>query len=207
MASAPQPIPHNGRAGPSLPLRVRLQPALCPTDGQFYDFCRLNRELRIERNATGDVTIMAPAAWESSRRNADITAQLYAWALEDGSGVAADSSAGYILPNGAVRSPDASWVSNARLASASPEERSHFLPLCPEFVIELRSPSDRLPAMRDKMLEYQANGAELGWLIDPMTKAVFVYRARSEAVRVPAPKTLSGEPVLPGFQLRMLRIW
>jgi len=147
-------MPHSEGAGPAPPLRVRLQPALCPTDAQFYDFCRLNRELRIERNATGDVTIMAPAAWESSRRNADITAQLFAWALEDGSGVAADSSAGYVLPNGAVRSPDASWLSNERLASVSAEQRSRFLPLCPEFVIELRSPSDRLPAMREKMVEY-----------------------------------------------------
>lgn len=207
MASAPQSMPYGERAEPGPPLRVRLQPALCPTDDQFYDFCRLNRELRIERNATGDVTIMAPAAWESSRRNADITAQLFAWALEDGNGVAADSSAGYVLPNGAVRSPDASWLSNERLASASAEQRSRFLPLCPEFVIELRSTSDRLPAMREKVVEYQANGAELGWLIDPMNQTAFVYRKGEEATQLRAPKHLSAKPVLPGFRLDLHRIW
>ncbi len=206
MASAPQPTPTSEPADP-LPLRVRLQPALCPTDNQFYEFCRQNRELRIERNVTGDVTIMPAAGWESSRRNADITAQLFAWALEDGSGVAADSSAGYVLPNGAVRSPDASWLSNARLASASAEERQRFLPLCPEFVIELRSPSDRLPAMQTKMLEYQANGTELGWLIDAVGQAVFVYRMGEDAVRLAAPKLLSGEPVLPGLHLGLQRVW
>ena len=204
MVSASQPTPYHAEPPP---LQVRLQPALCPTDDQFYDFCRQNRHLRIERNATGDVTIMPPAGWESSRRNADITAQLFAWALEDGSGVAADSSAGYILPNGAVRSPDASWLSNARLASVSAEERQRFPPLCPEFVIELRSPSDRLPAMQTKMLEYRANGTQLGWLMDPVSQAVFVYRAGEDAVRLAAPKHLSGEQVLPGFRLGLQRIW
>ena len=109
-------------------LRIRLQPALCPTEDQFYEFCRLNRELRIERGAEGEVTIMPPAGWESARRNAVITAQLQVWATRDGSGTAADSSAGYVLPNGAVRSPDASWVNNARLASVTAEQRSRFLP-------------------------------------------------------------------------------
>ena len=100
-------------------LRIRLQPALCPTEDQFYEFCRLNRELRIERGAEGEVTIMPPAGWESARRNAVITAQLQVWATRDGSGTAADSSAGYVLPNGAMHSPDASWVNNARLASVT----------------------------------------------------------------------------------------
>ena len=136
-------------------LRVRLQPALCPTDDQFYEFCRLNRELRIERGSGGEVTIMPPAGWESARRNAEITSQLLAWTKQDGTGTAADSSAGYVLPNGAIRSPDASWVSSARLVSVTEEQRSRFLPLCPDFVIELRSPADRLPALQDKMAEYK----------------------------------------------------
>ena len=188
-------------------LRVRLQPALCPTDDQFYEFCRLNRELRIERGAEGEVTIMPPAGWESARRNAAITARLQDWATRDGSGTAADSSAGYVLPNGAVRSPDASWVSNARLASITAEQRSRFPPLCPDFVIELRSPADRLPALQDNMAEYMANGASLGWLIDPLNREVFVYRPGLDVERLDAPESLSGHPVVTGFELRMGDIW
>ena len=188
-------------------LRIRLQPALCPTDDQFYEFCRINRELRIERGAEGEVTIMPPAGWESARRNEEITAQLQAWATRDGTGAAADSSAGYVLPNGAVRSPDASWVSNARLASITAEQRSRFLPLCPDFVIELRSPADRLPALQDKMVEYMANGASLGWLIDPMNREVFVYRPGLDVERLDQPESLSGDPLMTGFELRMEDVW
>ena len=188
-------------------MRVRLQPALCPTDDQFYEFCRLNRELRIERGSEGEVTIMPPAGWESARRNAVITAQLQDWAARDGSGTAADSSAGYVLPNGAVRSPDASWVSNARLAFVTAEQRSRFLPLCPDFVIELRSPADRLPALQDKMAEYMASGASLGWLIDPLNRGVFVYRPGLDVERLDQPVSLSGDPLMTGFELRMEDVW
>ena len=189
------------------PLRVRLQPALCPTDDQFYEFCRLNRELRIERGAEGEVTIMPPAGWESARKNARITYQLEAWAMQDGTGAAADSSAGYVLPNGAVRSSDASWISNTRLASVTAEQRSRFLPLCPDFVIELRSPADRLPALQGKMAEYIANGTSLGWLIDPLNREVFVYRPSLDVERLDSPESLSGHPVMTGFELRMGDIW
>ena len=188
-------------------LRIRLQPALCPTDDQFYEFCRINRELRIERGTEGEVTIMPPAGWESARRNAEITAQLQAWATGDGTGTAADSSAGYVLPNGAVRSPDASWVSNARLATVTEEQRSRFLPLCPDFVIELRSLADRLPALQDKMIEYMANGTTLGWLIDPVSREVFVYRPGLDVERLDEPESLSAHPVLARFELRMGDIW
>ena len=188
-------------------LRIRLQPALCPTDDQFYEFCRINRELRIERGAEGEVTVMPPAGWESARKNARITYRLEAWAMQDGTGAAADSSAGYVLPNGAVRSPDASWVSNARLATLTEEQRSRFLPLCPDFVIELRSPADRLPALQDKMAEYMANGASLGWLIDPVNREVFVYRPGLNVERLDAPESLSGHPVMTGFELRMDDVW
>lgn len=188
-------------------LRVRLQPALCPTDDQFYEFCRLNRELRIERGSGGEVAIMPPAGWESARKNARITYQLEAWAMQDGTGTAADSSAGYVLPNGAVRSPDASWVSDARLASVTAEQRSRFLPLCPDFVIELRSPADRLPALQDKMAEYMANGASLGWLIDPSNREVFVYRPGLDVERLDQPESLSGDPLMTGFELRMEDVW
>lgn len=206
VAAVQQHMPADDAVGGGA-LRVRLQPAMCPTDEQFYEFCRLNRELRIERGAEGEVTVMAPAGWESGRRNAEITAQLQVWARENGTGVATDSSAGYVLPNGAVRSPDASWVSNARLASVAPEQRSRFPPLCPDFVIELRSPGDRMPSLQDKMAEYMANGTALGWLIDPMNREVFVYRPGREMERLVEPESLSGSPPLSGFKLRMGDIW
>lgn len=184
-------------------LHVRLQPALCPTDDHFYEFCRFNRELRIERDAEGKVTIMGPAGWESARMNAEITSRLQAWARQDGTGTAADSSAGYLLPNGAVRSPDASWVRNVRLASVTAEQRSRFLPLCPDFVVELRSQADRLPALQDKMAEYIANGAVLGWLIDPSNREVLVYRPGVDVERLDEPDSLSGDPLMAGFDLCM----
>lgn len=184
-----------------------MQPALCPTEEQFYAFCRLNRDLRIERDANTGVSVMPPVGWDTARRNARVTLQLGLWADEDGTGEAADSSAGYLLPNGAIRSPDASWVRNERLASVPLEQRTRFLPLCPDFVIELRSPSDRLAALQDKMVEYAANGASLGWLIDPLSRRVFVYRAGEEVEEVVAPEEMSGEPLLPGLRLQMAKLW
>lgn len=188
-------------------LLVRLQPALCPTEDQFYEFCRINRELRIERNAEGGVSVMGPAGWETAEKNAEITFQLKGWATRDGTGRAVDSSAGYLLPNGAVRSPDASWVRNERLASVTSEQRSKFLPLCPDFAIELRSPTDGLDMLRDKMAEYMANGAELGWLIDPLNRRVFVYRPGLDVETLDAPDHVSGHPVLEGFRLELGKVW
>lgn len=188
-------------------LRVRLPPSLRFTENQFFEFCALNRDVRIERNARGEVTIMPPAGWASANRNARITSQLVTWAERDGSGAAADSSAGYMLPNTAVREPDASWISNARLATVPAEQKERFLPLCPDFVVELRSPSDRLPILQAKMAEYMANGARLGWLIDPANRQVFVYRQGHEAERLDAPDRLSGDPPMAGFELRMEGIW
>lgn len=186
---------------------IRLQPALCPTEEQFYEFCRINRELRIERDAEGGVTVMGPAGWETGKRNAEITSQLYVWTVKNGTGRAVDSSAGYLLPNGAMRSPDASWVSNERLATVTPEQRSKFLPLCPDFVIELRSPTDRLATLQEKMAEYMANGAELGWLIDPLNRRVLIYRPGLDVETLEAPEQISGHPVLEGFSLELGGIW
>ncbi|MDE0371354.1 MAG: Uma2 family endonuclease [Rhodospirillales bacterium] len=207
MAGA-QPATHDRHEGSAATrLLVRLQPALCPTEDEFYEFCRINRELRIERNARGGIAVMGPAGWETAERNAQITFQLMGWATADGTGRAADSSAGYLLPNGAMRSPDASWISNERLASVAPEQRSKFLPLCPDFVIELRSPTDRLGRLQEKMAEYMANGAQLGWLIDPSSRQVFVYRGGSEVETLDAPDRVSGAPLLEGFRLRTESIW
>ena len=188
-------------------LLIRMQPALFPTEDQFYEFCRINADLRIERNPDGGVLVMEPAGWETGNKNAELTFQLKAWANENGQGQAADSSAGYRLANGAMRSPDASWVSNERLATVSPEERAKFIPLCPNFVIELRSPTDRFRRLQEKMAEFIANGAELGWLIDPFKRQVFVYRPGASVERLDAPEAVSGNPVLEGFELRLEKIW
>lgn len=184
-------------------LRIRFPAELRLTDDRFYQFCRLNRELRIERTAEGELSIMAPVGGDSSDRNAEITFQLRLWAKRDGSGRTFDSSGGFLLPNGAVRSPDAAWVGKDRLAVLTDEQRRRFLPVCPDFVVELRSPSDSLSALRDKMREYIANGARLGWLIDPEGGQVLVYRPAAAPERLEAPASVSGDPVLPGFRLTM----
>ena len=207
MSAALQPIPsqplHRPMSVESTSVLLYLPPDLHLTDEQFYAFCRLNRELRIERTAQGELWIMAPAGWDSSRKNAEITVQLGLWAKRDGTGVAVDSSAGYLLPNGAGRAPDASWVRNDRLAALTAEERAKFLPLCPDFVIELRSPTDSLSALRDKMREYMENGARLGWLIDPLGGQVFAYRPGVPVERLKEPESVSADPVLPGFRLEL----
>jgi Uma2 family endonuclease len=177
------------------------------TDEDFEQFCHLNNEMRIERTAEGVVEIMPPAFWETGNRNADLTAQLTVWAKKEGSGRAADSSAGYKLPNGATRSPDASWVRRERLAQLQPNQKKEYLPLCPDFVIELRSSSDRLKKLKEKMVEYIANGTQLGWLIDPITFKVYVYRPNAEIEELDQPVTLSADPILPGFTLDLTTIW
>ena len=146
---------------------------------------------------------MAPAGGDSSDKNAEITMQLRLWAKRDGTGRTFDSSGGFLLPNGATRSPDASWVNHDRLAALTAEERAKFLPLCPDFVIELRSPTDGLSALQDKMREYMENGAQLGWLIDPLGGQVFVYRPGAPVERLKEPESVSADPVLPGFRLEL----
>ena len=192
------PAPTTGAA-----LLVRFPPELCLSDDRFYELCRLNRELRIERTDGGELSIMAPAGGESSARNAEIAFQLGRWAKRDGTGRTFDSSGGFRLPNGAVRSPDASWIGTDRLTALTAGQREGFIPLCPDFVIELRSPSDNLSALHDKMGEYMDNGARLGWLIDPPGRQVFVYRPDSPPERLEAPASVSADAVLPGFRLTM----
>ena len=210
MSAALQPIPsqplHRPMSAESTAVLLRLPPDLHLTDDQFYAFCRLNRELRIERTAQGGLVIMAPAGGDSSDKNAEITMQLRLWAKRDGTGRTFDSSGGFLLPNGATRSPDASWVSHDRLAALTAEERAKFLPLCPDFVIELRSPMDGLSALQDKMREYMENGAQLGWLIDPLGSQVFVYRPGAPVERLKGPESVSADPVLPGFRLELAEL-
>ena len=188
-------------------LVLRLRPAIEMGDDQFFEFCQLNRDLRIERTAEGDIVIMSPTGGTTSAANADLTQQVVTWARRDGSGVAFDSSGGFCLPNGAMRAPDVAWVERARLVAIPAERKNKFLPLCPDFVIELLSPSENLGDAKAKMAEYLANGARLGWLIDPSDPSVYVYRPERPVERVQAPATLSGESVLPGFVLDLAPIW
>lgn len=177
------------------------------TDEQFLELCQLNRELRVERNAQGDLVIMPPTGGETSNRNAALITLLTSWAWQDGTGETFDSSAGFNLPNGALRSPDAAWVKRSSLAALTPDQRAKFLPLCPDFVVELLSPSDSLSVVQEKMQEYLANGAQLGWLLDPAQKQVHVYRPQQPVEILANPAEIAGDPVLPGFILNLHRIW
>ena len=167
------------RTGSALVLRLR--PAIDLTRDQFFRFCQLNPEARIERMADGDIAIMASTGGETSARNLRLSAQVGVWAEEDGSGVAFDSSAGFELPDGSVRSPDVAWVPRTRLARLTAEEKRRFLPLCPDFVIELSSPSDSVTTVQRKMEEYRANGTRLGWLTI-LHRRVAVYRPDGSVV-------------------------
>ncbi|NES73655.1 MAG: Uma2 family endonuclease, partial [Okeania sp. SIO2D1] len=142
------------------------------------------------------------------QRNLSITGQLASWyEKHEALGEAFDSSTGFILPNGAIRSPDASWITRQRWESLTTQQRKGFVPLCPDFVVELRSESDRLPKLQAKMQEYIANGARLGWLIDPQNKRVEIYRFGRELEVQENPSNLSGEDVLWGFILNLKRVW
>jgi len=177
------------------------------TDEQFYDLCQDNRDLRFERNAKGDLIIMPPTGGETSNKNAKITQKLGIWTDEDGTGIAFDSSGGFKLPNGADRSPDAAWIPLEKWQNLTEKERQRFVPLCPDFVIELRSKTDSLKSLQDKMKEYLENGTRLGWLINPQDKQVEIYRQGKEVEILDYPQTLSGEDVLLGFVLDLQFIW
>jgi Uma2 family endonuclease len=177
------------------------------THEQFYEFCQANRDLRIERTASGEVIIMPPAFSDTGNRNGKIFQQLANWADQDGTGETFDSSAGFTLPNGATRSPDASWIKLERWNALTEEQKASFAPICPNFVIELRSSSDTLSGLQDKMQEYIANGASLGWLIDRRNRKVYICRPNQELEILENPETVSGDPELPGFVLRMAKIW
>jgi len=189
------------------PFTMRADPASPMSDDEFFGFCQLNPELRIERTAEGEIIMMTPAGGETGSRNAAVTAALFFWAKENGEGVAFDSSTGFILPNGAIRAPDAAWVRRSRLARLTPEQKRKFLPLCPDFVIELRSPTDRIEDLQSKMEEYRDNGARLGWLIDPEERQAFIYRPGRNVEHLREPSALAGDPDLPGFTLPLADIW
>lgn len=176
-------------------------------DEDFYELCRLNPELRIERTSDGDLIIMSPTGGETGGRNFNLAVLFGIWARADGTGKGFDSSTGFTLPNGAKRSPDLSWVRLSRWNALTKEERVRFPPLCPDFVVELRSDTDSLEMLQDKMQEYLDNGAQLGWLIDPTEKKVYIYRPHTPVECLDNPASVSGEPLLPGFVLNLQEIW
>jgi len=190
------------------PVVVHFEPSkLRMNDDEFFQFCQLNPELRIERTSGGDIIVMAPTGGKTGRRNAKLIVAFGRWAEKDGSGQFFDSSTEFILPNRAGRAPDLSWVRNERWNSLTSKEQEQFPPLCPDFVVELRSPPDRLKILMTKMEEYIANGAQLGWLIDPLERKVYIYRPGAAAEVLDDPKEVSGGPLLKGFVLDVQSLW
>lgn len=189
-----------------MPLKLNIQAAKL-TEEQFTHLCQENPEFRIELTAQQELVIMPPTGSETGRRNSTLIQRLANWAEMDGTGIVFDSSTLFTLPNGAKRSPDASWVKKERWSVLTSEQREGFAPLCPDFVVELRSPTDRLSDLQAKMQEYLDNGARLGWLIDPLDKRVSVYRSGQPAENLDDPPMLSGDPILPGFALHVRELW
>lgn len=171
------------------------------TEDEFFRFCRDNSDLRIERDKNGNVIIMPPTGFETGRRNSNLTTELTIWHRQQtSSGEVGDSSTGYTLPNGAVRSPDASWISHERLEKTTPEDREKFVHAVPEFVVEIRSRTDSPRVLREKMEEYIENGVLLAWYIDRIGQFVEIYRPGKPVETTEGfDKVLSGEDVLPGF--------
>lgn len=192
----------------SSPLVVQIPPSMQITDEQFFEFCQVNRDLRIERNKFGEIVIMPPTGGTTGNRNFNIALQLGNWAEQDGTGICFDSSTGFKLSTGAERSPDVSWIKLERWNALSPEQQGKFAPICPDFVVELRSKSDRLNPLQEKMQEYmQEEGVQLGWLIDRKHQRVYIYRPGVPVECLENPDTLSGDLVLPGFVLNMSKVW
>jgi len=191
-------------------LTINLPTTVGITDEQFYQLSIANEEWRFELTAEGELIIMSPTGGESGIRNSDLTTDVNLWNRQTQLGKVFDSSTVFRLPNGAKRSPDVSWVLRSRWDALSIEDKRKFPPLCPDFVMELRSATDSLEKLRLKMLDYQANGCRLGWLIDPLTPLVEIYRRDREVETInfsfDQPPTLSGEDILPGFFLDLTLI-
>ena len=186
---------------PTLEFKLQL------TDEQFWQLCQDNSEWRFERTATGELIIMPPTGGTTSDRNADLTYQLRAWSRQNNLGISFDSNGCFTLPKGGDRSPDASWIRLERWNTLTPQQQERFVPLCPDFVVELLSPSDSLEKTRAKMQEYIDNGALLGWLINRKLRQVEIYRPNQEVEILDNPNTVSGEDILPGFILDLTTIW
>jgi len=176
------------------------------TEEQFYQLCQANRDVKFERTAKGELIVMPPTGGETGDRNSEINFQLRAWNKQSGLGKVFDSSTGFKLPNDADRSPDGAWVRLERWEALTPQQRQKFPPLAPDFVVELRSATDELKPLQDKMQEYRDNGVPLGWLIEPHNHRVEIYRPEQDIEVLQSPISLSGEDVLPGFVLDLSQI-
>ncbi len=179
---------------------------LALSEADFYRLCQANRDLRLELTAKGQLILMPPTGWETGNRNIGLASRVDNWARQDGSGLAFDSSTGFRLPDGAIRSPDVAWVLKSRIDAINPDP-GKFLPLCPDFIIELRSANDSLRDLQTKLQDYLNNGLRLGWLIDPQNKTVEIYQQGQPTITQPLSGILSGDPILPGFQLNLSKIF
>ncbi|MBD2345947.1 Uma2 family endonuclease [Anabaena subtropica] len=188
-------------------LTLQLPPHLKLTDEEFEQIVAVNQELRLELTADGELVIMSPTGGETGNRNFDLLGQLWLWNSQNNLGKAFDSSTGFKLPNGATRSPDASWLKMERWDILIPQQRKKYLPLCPDFAVELVSETDDVEDTQGKMLEYLANGLQLGWLINPKDKLIIIYRPHQAPEVLQSPTNLSGEDVLPGFILNLQPIF
>ena len=187
-------------------ITVNFNSVIDISDEQFFQLCISNPDTKFERNANGEIIIMPPTGGETGRRNSDLMIQLGIWNRQTKLGQVFDSSTGYKLPNGANRSPDVSWIKQERWDSLTSEQRERFIPLAPDFALELVSPSDTLADVRAKMREYLDNGVKLGWLINPKAKQVEIYRLEQDVELLLSPRSISGEDVLPGFILDLTDI-
>jgi Uma2 family endonuclease len=190
-----------------IPLPLRFRPETPMSDEELMRFCAANDALRVERDANGEILVMTPAGSRTSHINSRITRLLDEWAEQDGRGVAFDSNGGFTLPDGSMRAADAAWVALPRWKALSDADQSRYAPLCPDFVIELRSPSDNLPELKAKMSKWIANGAQLAWLIDPIDQEVSIYRPGESPELHHHPTSVQGSGVMAGFELVMARIW
>jgi Uma2 family endonuclease len=187
---------------------LTMPPSLQLSDEQFWEFCQTNRDLRIERDRSGVISIMSPTGSETGNREVNILGPLWVWSEQNGQGLVFSSSAGFKLSTGAERSPDAAWMRLERWHTLTSEQQKKFAPICPDFVVELRSPSDSLTALQEKMQEYITEpGCLLGWLFDRQHRQVYIYRPGQSVLRLDNPTTLSGDPELPGFILNLTKVW
>lgn len=188
------------------PFTVNLK-SIRLTGAQFEQLCRDNSDLRLELTSQGELIVMPPTGSKTGQRNFSLASQLASWALKNGTGVGFDSSTGFTFPDGAILSPDGSWIRRERWNALTKEEQEGFAPICPDFVVELRSHSDSLSRLRNKMQEYVENGAQLGWLVDPIKRQVHIYRPDHDIEVLEDPATVAGEPLLSGFILNVHELW
>ncbi|KAF0250000.1 MAG: hypothetical protein FD167_590 [bacterium] len=187
-------------------VKLELPPTIKVNEGQFFDFCQVNKDLRIERDTSGELIIMSPTGGKTGRRNFTLIKLLSRLEDNNSDWVGFDSSTGFRLPNGAIRSPDVAFLRKTKWESLTSEQQEKFIPLCPDFVIELRSATDSLVDLKEKMQEYINNGSSLGWLIDPLEKKVHVYSISQQESLI-NPTSISAAPFIFDFVLQLTDLW